>query len=146
MGKRLTSDQIKKRIENLGFKFVSYSFPNFSYKCICGTEITKNKLNNISGCRTCAVQNRKQTMLKKYGLEYPMQIADIKNKRKTTCLDRYGVDYIFQHDKIKEQIKATYLANFGVDHPMQNAKVREKAKKISLSARGKRLQDLKIIN
>ena len=31
MGKRLTSDQMKKRVEDLGFEFVSYTFPNFIY-------------------------------------------------------------------------------------------------------------------
>lgn len=74
----------------------------------------KNKIN----------QKRKETCLKKYGTEFPVQnkmikekmFKSIKNKdinisnhkRLETCLKKYGQKYISQTKKVKEKIKKTW--------------------------------------
>lgn len=68
----------------------------------CGIEkeiIYKNylKYNNNWGeyyCRKCSEIKRKDTLRKNFGVDYPIQNKDIREKMTKTILDRYGVDKI----------------------------------------------------
>lgn len=54
-----------------------------------------------------ANEKRKQTCLKKYGVENVHQSQSIKKKCKQTCLEKYGVDNPAKSEIIKEKTKAT---------------------------------------
>ncbi len=68
----------------------------------CGTRkevIFKNymKYDNAWGfytCRKCLEDKRKESLLKSYGVEYPLRSKVIENRMKKTMMDRYGVDNI----------------------------------------------------
>ena len=104
------------------------------------------------------IQSRKkQTNIKKYGCENPMQNKEIQEKvkktikrenvvekRKQTCKERYGVDFVSQNKDIKtkikisvekaystgkpqEKIKQTFLKHYNTTNPFKLDKVKEKS-------------------
>jgi hypothetical protein len=102
---------------------------------------------------------QKQTMLKKYGAEYPIQNSQIKtqikqtnlekydvewnitsasskDKRAGTCINAYGVSNAFGDVDIQEKIKQTNLEKYGFVFPGQSPEVREKTKQTNLEKYG----------
>lgn len=135
---------------------------------ICGTEsiaeyrfyfeYTKG-LTEQYYCNKCNKSKSKETCLKKYGVENPMQVKEIKDKLKKsmfdkygvehysmtdeykskykkTCLEKYGVENSFQSNDIKEEIKKSNLKNHGVEYPQQSEEVRLKSNRSNLEKYG----------
>lgn len=96
----------------------------------------------------------KKTCLEKYGVEYPAQNDEIKEKikktigkdkdfwkkrnekSKQTCLIKYGVENVYQAEFVKEKKKKSYLEHYGVEHPMLSEEVQNKIKKTNLERYG----------
>lgn len=90
---------------------------------ICGKKFTKCKAAAIrsSLCRSCST---KETYKKNEGsLERALE------KRKLTCLKKYGVDNIAKDSTIKEKEAQTHFKNYGVRRPLQRKEVYQKAAK-----------------
>jgi len=85
-----------------------------SVKCMGGSKEIKEK--------------KKNTTLKHYGVENPMNSKKIKDKVKSNNLKKYGVENPFQLDSVKEQIKKTNQEKYGVDYPQQSKEIYEKSK------------------
>ena len=100
---------------------------------------------NIYTCPKCSYIKKKQTNLKKYGVENNTQLDyyknlnsniqinkskeekdDIKNRRKNTCLKKFGVEHISQLDSIKEHKKQTYSEHYGVKNSKQSKRTSRK--------------------
>ena len=123
-------------------------------KCdICGLEKELvyryyNK-NDIYACSSkCSVLKKKETNLKKFGVEYYSQTNESKEKIKQTCLEKYGVDnvsknevnktkrkntmlkkynvelYVLSKDFINKYIQ-TSMINYGTNHPMSSDKMKQ---------------------
>ena len=58
-------------------------------------------------CQKCSTIKNKKTNQEKYGVDFPIQNTDIKNKRIKTNQEKYGVDYYQQLDETKEKVKKT---------------------------------------
>ena len=109
--------------------------------------------------KKCAAKKRKDTNLKKYGVEFPIQSKDINDKIKNTnlkkygyenaskCvividkikntnLERYGVDNTFKSEDIKSKIKETNLKKYGVEFVSQSPDIRNKIKNTNLERYG----------
>lgn len=91
---------------NKPFKnFISFNQGYRSYcspKCSNGSdEVKKHKVEG---------------MLRKYGVENPMQSKEIKAKAQSTNLERYGAITPLRQDYIQEKIKNSLLIRYGVDH------------------------------
>jgi len=56
----------------------------------------------------------KQSCLKKYGVENPSQVEDVKNKKKQTFITHYGVDNVWKSDWFQKQINGIMMAKYGV--------------------------------
>lgn len=83
------------------------------------------------------VQNKKkQTCLKKYGVDNYNKTDECKNKIKATCLEKYGVDSTNKLDFKKEKIKNINLERYGVENPGLSKIFREKAKQTCLEKYG----------
>lgn len=53
------------------------------------------KYNNRWGeyyCRKCSESKRKKTLIENYGVEYPIQNKEIRNKIESTMIKKFGVD------------------------------------------------------
>ena len=81
-------------------------------------------------------EKTKQTMLNKYGKQYPLQINEFKEKQKQTCLEKYGVEYASQNKQFKEHVKQTCLKKYGVTCPLYGEVAKNKTKQTNLKRYG----------
>jgi hypothetical protein len=99
----------------------------------CGKEVYKTiMIIDTLGdcyCRSCGIKiKQKSRNLKKYGVEYPNQLEEIKNKRKQTCLEKYGVEHYLQTNEYKEKNRETNLKKYGVEYYLQSEDKKEKSR------------------
>ena len=100
-------------------------FIKFGFRLLDKKEVNENN-NKI----------RKENSLKKYGVESPNQLQDVKDKKKRVCLDKYGVENPNQLQDVKDKKKQTCLERYGVDCPSKNKEVVEKFKQTCLDKYG----------
>lgn len=79
------------------------------------------------GCPVCAIEKRKKTLIKRYGVDNPMKSQSIRQKAQDAVRERYGVDFIGQSDIVKDKFKKTCLCRYGVDNPMKNEDIKIKS-------------------
>lgn len=83
------------------------------------------------------IQNKKkQTCLKKYGVDNYNKTTECKNKIKQSCLDKYGVESANMLDSKKEKTKQTCLFKYGVENPSKLLDIKEKTKQTCLKKYG----------
>jgi very-short-patch-repair endonuclease len=122
------------------------------HKCdVCGRE-KKNVYEHFFvgeglSCLKCKYLKQKKTNLQKYGVENVSQSDGVKNKKKQTSLKHFGVEYPRQRKEarerhgqickqiyedpvraqtIKDKKKQTSLKHFGVEYPCQCEEIRDK--------------------
>jgi len=88
--------------------------------------------------RKSSQERAKETLLKKHGAEYPMQVPSILEKRKKTCLERYGVEAVTQSESFKDKFRATMLERYGVENPFSDPHVRLRIEKTCFERYGVR--------
>lgn len=59
-------------------------------------------------------------MVRKYGVEHPLQSEEIKNKMVDKLLTNYGVDNVSKIEDVKVKKIETCLKNYGVEYPSQS--------------------------
>ena len=96
-----------------------------SKKCV--SDILHSKESN---------KKRKNVMIEKYGVEYPLQIKEIQEKIKQTSLERYGVDNPIKSKEIQDRVKKSNLEKYGVEWVMQSKEVQNKVKATNLERYG----------
>jgi len=104
-------------------------------KCIlCENTFNKsfdkiNKNRNF-GCEKCTkilkFNRAKKSMMDKYGVEFPSQCEQFKDKMKKTSFERFGVEHATQSQQVKDKIVKTNLEKYGVKYGLQDAGVKEK--------------------
>lgn len=87
-------------------------------------------------CVKCSKLKRKQSNMKKYGVEWFTQTDTFQDKRKYTMLEKYGAAHSLQSEVIKEKFKNTCRKNNGVDYPMLSKKIKDKRKQTYLDRYG----------
>lgn len=136
--RKSSKDKIKCKCDECGSeKELSYS--NY---------ITNYEKNGRYVCYNCRIILSKETWEKKYGVDNPSKVKEIRkktentnknrygtnnpmknkevlNKNKETVKKKYGVDNVFQNTKIKNKIKKHYNEKYGVDFPQQAKEIRK---------------------
>ena len=81
----------------------------------CGEEFVRSfrKHKSEDLCLKCSVLKRKETCLEKYGVEYPLQSKEIRDKAEQTNLEKYGVRKPLQNKEIFEKMKKEHLEKYG---------------------------------
>lgn len=127
------------------------------------TEDEKNKISESHKNRNIHDVNisnnqRKETLIKKYGEDNISKIEEIKKKKEKTfndkydgftfnsnqlnkkvietCIEKYGVKNIMLLDEIKEKIKKTNLKKYGYEYASQNIEIKNKIKNTMLEKYG----------
>jgi hypothetical protein len=108
-----------------------------------GKCLTSNCENNFSKtfrqlkkseafCEVCSKVKRykksKDTCLKKYGVEYVLQVKEIKDKCNKVIKEKYNVENISQLDEIKEKKIKTCQKNHGVNVSFESNEIKNKIK------------------
>ncbi len=97
-----------------------------NYLCVCGNKTTFNR-NWMDGYRIscspkCAQSSddtkkkRRETTIKRYGVDNVSKLDIIKDKQAKTNIERYGSTSSFQNEYVKRKYKETCLEKYGVDH------------------------------
>ena len=81
-------------------------------------------------------QKISQTCINKFGVDSPLKNKEVREKIKQTNIQKYGVDNLFKNDIIKEKIKQTNMQKYGVDNPLKNKEIREKIKQTNIQKYG----------
>lgn len=72
----------------------------------------------------------------KYGVRYSSYLQSAIDKRKETCLKKYGVENPFASEEVKRKIAETNLARYGFGCCQQNSDVRAKTESTCLAKYG----------
>ena len=114
-------------------------------KCMyenCLENVEKNIRGIIqTGCycklhkKLISKEKRKQTCLKKFGVESPLQSKECRNKGKDTMLKLYGVENPSHSEEIKDKIKQTCLEKYG-GHPGKSEIIKKQKKQTCLKKYG----------
>lgn len=81
-------------------------------------------------------EKRRQTNLKKYGVDNPSKSSEIKLKKINTVRKHYGVDHTFQSKEIQKKSKQTSIKHYGVAHPSQSKEVKDKIRQTNIKNLG----------
>lgn len=78
------------------------------------------------------LQKIKNTNLKKFGVEFPLQQlkkenSEIYQKISQTCINKFGVDSSLKNKEVREKIKQTNIQKYGVDNPLKNKEIWKKS-------------------
>ena len=78
------------------------------------------------------LQKIKNTNLKKFGVEFPLQQlkkenSEIYQKISQTCINKFGVESPLKNKEVREKIKQTNIQKYGVDNPLKNKEIWKKS-------------------
>lgn len=78
------------------------------------------------------LQKIKNTNLKKFGVEFPLQQlkkenSEIYQKISQTCINKFGVGSPLKNKEVREKIKQTNIQKHGVDNPLKNKEIWKKS-------------------
>ena len=85
--------------------------------------------NGKIACKSCAKIKKRETMIAKYGVEFPIQNSDIKKKIENTNISRYGTKNPLKNKQVQEKVKETLIKRYGVDSPYKSKEIKDKANK-----------------
>jgi hypothetical protein len=131
-----------------------------TFNCENNFNKTFRQIKKTEGfCEACSKIKRykksKDTCLKKYGVEYVLQVKEIKDrcnktikekydvenisqsneikiKKIKTCQINHGVNISFESNEIKNKIKDSFIKKYGVDNPFKSEIVKEAIKNTNL--------------
>ena len=81
-------------------------------------------------------QKISQTCINKFGVDSPSKNKEVREKIKQTNIQKYGVDNLFKNDIIKEKIKQTNIQKYGVDYLFKSNIIKEKIKQTNIQKYG----------
>lgn len=73
----------------------------------------------------------KKTNLERYGAEHPTNDPEVIKKRKRTNLERYGTENPMESSVVKEKVIKTNIERYGVANPMHVESIKNKVKETS---------------
>jgi hypothetical protein len=100
--------------------------------CECGEHRSfigfKNGYRPTCSKKECFVKKRKETTIKKYGVDNPLKVEKIKEKVKNTNIKKYGATSPMKCDLVKDKFKKTMLQKHGVEWAQQSNTIKEKSR------------------
>jgi hypothetical protein len=116
-----------------------------SPKCAQSDEKTKEKRKDtvikkwgVDNIAKSDIIKKKQakTNIERYGFTSSFCNEDVRKKQKQTIIDKWGVDHYFKTEEFKIKAKSYYLKKWGVDHQLKVDEVKEKIKKTCIDRYG----------
>ena len=97
-------------------KFCSVSCGNSADSSRTKNSEEKKVLNGTSLSNPIIREKYKDTMISRYGSEFPSRLDFVKDKKRETCLKNYGVEYPSQSIRVMDRIVDTKVQRFGEDY------------------------------
>jgi hypothetical protein len=99
--------------------------------CECGSHLSfigfKNGYRKTCGKKECFVKSRKETCIKKWGVDNPKKSAEIIEKEKANILEKWNGKHYMLDEEVKTKFKETMLEKWGVEWAQQNSEISEKS-------------------
>lgn len=95
------------------------------------TTIKKYGVDNIAKSDATKARTR-ETNLERYGHASTAQSEKVKDKQRSTTKERWGVDHYFQTEDFKSKMKRHYLEKWGVDHQSKASEVQDRIRQTCL--------------
>ena len=118
--------KLVKVVDNSYAQFIKHG-PKRCKECANKYSSEKRKLKSDEE-KQRILEKRKQTNIKKFGVEFASQSKDIQKKIVETNLERYGVIRPLQNDEINKRRKQTNLERYGTEEAQRNDLVKDKVK------------------
>jgi len=129
----MLSNEIKSKFKNTMIEKYGVVSPMLSEQIKSKSKITWNKKSTEE---LSIIKNKKISTWNNTSNKTKKNISD---KRKNTNLKKYGVEYIINHKETKEKIRKTLKDKYGVDTPYENSIIRKKS---SISYKKNRINKL----
>lgn len=109
------NDNTDSRCKSNSEKFYSLFFYKNMFCNLGNKRLYRNAtfINSCGGFCECSAIKRKQSYLKKYGVENPLQSAIIRDKIKKTNIEKYGVDNPMKLESTKAKARTTNIKKYG---------------------------------
>lgn len=98
--------------------------------------IKEQKSKTCCGSKKCLSEKKRETNIKKWGVDNPMKNNKVKEKFKKSIKNKFGVEHYSKTDEYKEKIKNNSLNKWGVDHYSKTDEYKEKFKNTILNKYG----------
>lgn len=79
---------------------------------------------------------RKETVRKKYGVDFTIQAPEVREHIRQTVLEKYGVDHVLKSPIIKNTIRQTVRRKYGVEFYAQTDECKQKIRKTLMNKYG----------
>lgn len=154
-------NKTKEHYESCGYVFTNYrdyfyvkvedlssgSGRIVNYKCdYCGKDMEdtyKTYLSKLENsvikkdcCISCVNKKNCETNLLLYGVEYPNQRKEVREKTEKTNMDRYGGVSPSQNKNVRQKQKDTMLQKYGVEHGLQCPEILNKVQATNIERYG----------
>lgn len=77
---------------------------------------------------TYSVSQRKETSVKKYGVEHYSKTKEFVKKVRNTSIEKYGVNHYSKTSEFHERVKNTNIEKYGTSHPFKNQNILNQTK------------------
>lgn len=107
------------------------SWPVVCNKCRKNKELIEKYGSVEKGKRilkAVSIEKRKGTNLKKYGVEFPLQLKEFKKKAENTTLKNFGVKHSLQSTRVREKSKITLKNKYGAENYQQSEEAKNSKK------------------
>lgn len=107
-------------------------------KCpICGKDMIWNHTYDVEPCsKECRKEAIRRHNIEKYGVEHPMQNAEVREHHMQSMKSKYGVEHALQSEEFKEKARSTTENRYGVSYAMQNKDVQNKMQNTMMNRYG----------
>ena len=78
--------------------------------------------------KIASIEKRKATNIKKYGVKFPLQLKEFKQKAENTTLKNFGVKCSLQSAEIREKSKTTLKSKYGAENYQQSDNAKDNRK------------------
>jgi hypothetical protein len=91
------------------------------------------KKNNKFACSKCGYKKNIELNLLKYGVEYTLNLEEVKKSRFKTNIEKYGSKSPFSSNIIKNKSKKTNIEKYGFENVFQNKEIIDKIKQTNFN-------------
>ena len=101
---------------------------HYSLCPVCGKPILWNTTSkNVKPCcKECSKALTRKKNMKKYGVEHPMQLKEVREKQQASVKAHFGVEHPLQCQELKDKAVQTNREKFGTDWALGNREFHEK--------------------
>ena len=98
-------------------------------------EARRNKFKDADFKKQWLEKHRK-TAQERYGVDHPMQTAEVQDKQRKVMLEKYGVEHPYQSPEIMAEMKRKNMEKYGVENVAQLPEVQVKMAQTTLERYG----------